>query len=75
MPGMPPNCAAAGKTGKTASTSTNATARLNVMILFPRHTPTPDSISGRSCRPDINSPLNSAITRQDERAGVPLCSS
>jgi hypothetical protein len=40
MPGMPPNCAAAGQTGKTASTSTNATARLNVMILFPRHTPT-----------------------------------
>jgi hypothetical protein len=40
MPGMPPNCAAAGKTGKTASTSTNGTARLNVMILFPRHTPT-----------------------------------
>ena len=32
MPGMPPNCAAAGQTGNTASISTNGTARLSVMM-------------------------------------------
>jgi hypothetical protein len=40
---MPPNCAAAGQTGNAASTSTNGTARLSVMMLSPGHSPTPDS--------------------------------
>ena len=35
MPGMPPNCAAAGQTGNAASTSTNGRARLSVMMSSP----------------------------------------
>src|SRR6516165_183028 len=64
IPGIPPNCAAAGQSGTTASTNANRRARLSVMI-----------IPGRPIRPldpaapPINSPLNSAITRQNPGPG------
>src|SRR5262249_33209894 len=65
IPGIPPNCAAAGQSGTTASTHANARARLSVMTMVP----------GRPIRPldpavpPINSPLNSAITRQKPGTG------
>src|SRR5215831_11257538 len=65
IPGMPPNCAAAGQSGTTASTHANGRARLSVITVVP----------GRSIRPldpaapPINSPLNSAITRQNSGPG------
>src|SRR5215472_2460567 len=65
IPGIPPNCAAAGQSGTTASTHANGRARLSVITVVP----------GRPIRPldpaapPINSPLNSAITRQNSGPG------
>src|SRR5215470_12030396 len=65
IPGIPPNCAAAGQSGTTASTHANGRTRLSVMTVIP----------GRPIRPldpaapPINSPLNSAITRQNPGPG------
>jgi hypothetical protein len=36
MPGISPNCAAAGQSGMTAIANANGRARLSVMTVFPR---------------------------------------
>src|SRR5262249_47923819 len=65
IPGIPPNCAPPGESGTTASTHANGRARLSVITVVP----------GRPIRPldpaapPINSPLNSAITRQNSGPG------